>query len=105
MSEIEDFDIISNRRNIALTKASIDRLKAFSKERKLKMYEVIGVIAKMLVEDSDFADLVAHKTKKLQDEKKSLKAKPLLSNIKPELRQKLASMSEEEIEALLSKAS
>lgn len=98
--------IADSRGSVSLTKETSEKLKIFSRKNGLKMYEVIDSMVDVANNNEEFAKEIVRLTKsrsKDKDTNKQLFSKKL-NALPSALKDKIKSMSADELAALLEKA-
>lgn len=97
----EGFDIITNRRNITVSNATIENFKAFSKQHKLKMYETVNALSKVLLEDEEIGKRVVEIVEEARNVNPKTTSGKLISQLPSDARKKLKSLTPDQLAALL----
>jgi hypothetical protein len=98
MSKLND-----SRVSVAVNKATTDRLRAFSKKHKLKIYEVVEAMSELVERDEDFAEGVIESSRRIAAQKQETHVilARKLSKLAPDKWQKLQELSVKELENIL----
>jgi hypothetical protein len=100
MSNLND-----SRVSVAVNKATTDRLKAFAKKHKLKIYEVVEAMSELAERDGAFAKGVIESSRRISARKEETHVilARKLSKLPPDKWQRLQDMTAKELETILDK--
>ncbi|MGZ8220358.1 MAG: hypothetical protein ACXWT0_01790 [Methylobacter sp.] len=98
-------NLINAKTSVALTKDTIVKLKELSTAHNLRMYEVLDTLVSLAYSDDGIKKRIVEETRRLNEEKKKDKVTFVqkVSKLDPKLRDKLRSMSSEDLERLLTR--